>query len=72
MSQHQLAYRAFTVVKREGQDDWWGPIGAAFPHQSGDGDECPMPSFMRRESRRSSLHTSVRTQIEFESLRLTS
>jgi hypothetical protein len=24
-------------VKREGQDDFWLPIGAAFPHQSGDG-----------------------------------
>jgi hypothetical protein len=35
-SQHP-AYRAFTVVKREGQDDFWLPIGAAFPHQSGDG-----------------------------------
>ena len=33
----QPAYRAFTVVKREGQDDFWLPIGAAFPHQSGDG-----------------------------------
>ncbi len=34
---HQPAYRAFTVVKREGQDDFWIPIGAAFAHQSGDG-----------------------------------
>jgi hypothetical protein len=33
----QPAYRAFTVIKREGQDDFWLPIGAAFPHQSGDG-----------------------------------
>jgi hypothetical protein len=33
----QPAYRAFTVVKREGQDDFWLAIGAAFPHQSGDG-----------------------------------
>jgi hypothetical protein len=37
MSNQQLAYRAFTVVKREGQDDFWLPIGAAFAHQSGDG-----------------------------------
>ena len=36
MSQ-QPTYRAFTVIKREGQDDFWLPIGAAFPHQSGDG-----------------------------------
>lgn len=32
------AFRAFTVIKRgEGQDDFWLPIGAAFPHQDGDG-----------------------------------
>ena len=34
---HQPAMRAFTVIKREGQDDFWLPIGAAFKHQSGDG-----------------------------------
>ena len=37
MASQQPAYRAFTVVKREGTDDWWIPIGAAFAHQSGDG-----------------------------------
>jgi hypothetical protein len=37
MPSQQPAYRAFTIVKREGQDDFWQPIGAAFPHQSGDG-----------------------------------
>jgi len=36
-STHQPAMRAFTVIKREGQDDFWLPIGAAFAHQSGDG-----------------------------------
>jgi hypothetical protein len=30
------SYRAFVVIKREGQDDFWLPIGAAFKH-SGDG-----------------------------------
>jgi len=34
---HQPAMRAFTVIKREGQDDFWLAIGAAFPHQNGDG-----------------------------------
>jgi hypothetical protein len=29
--------RAFSVIKRDGQDDFWLPIGAAFAHQSGDG-----------------------------------
>jgi len=37
MAVHQPAYRAYTIVKREGQDDFWLAIGAAFPHQSGDG-----------------------------------
>jgi hypothetical protein len=37
MAAQQPAYRAFTVVKREGQDDFWLAIGAAFPHQNGDG-----------------------------------
>ena len=36
-STHQPAMRAFTVIKREGQDDFWLPIGAAFAHQNGDG-----------------------------------
>ena len=33
----QPAYRAYTVIKREGADDFWLAIGAAFPHTSGDG-----------------------------------
>ena len=33
----QPAYRAYTVIKRDGQEDFWQPIGAAFKHQSGDG-----------------------------------
>lgn len=33
----QPDFRAFTVIKREGHDDFWLPIGAAFAHQSGDG-----------------------------------
>ncbi len=37
MSTTQPAYRAYTIVKRDGQDDFWLPIGAAFRHQSGDG-----------------------------------
>jgi len=36
-STQQPAYQAYTVVKREGQDDYWLNIGAAFPHQDGDG-----------------------------------
>ena len=37
MANAQPAYRAYTVVKREGADDFWLAIGAAFMHQDGDG-----------------------------------
>ena len=37
MAAQQPTYRAYTVVKREGQDDFWLTIGAAFMHQDGDG-----------------------------------
>jgi hypothetical protein len=37
MANAQVAYRAYTVIKREGQDDYWLNIGAAFMHQDGDG-----------------------------------
>jgi hypothetical protein len=30
-------YQAYTVIKREGQDDWWCNIGAAFSHADGNG-----------------------------------
>ena len=31
------SYTAYTVHKREDQDDFWVAIGAAFMHQDGDG-----------------------------------
>lgn len=37
MAAQQPTYQAYTVVKREGQDDWWINIGAAFMHQDGEG-----------------------------------
>ena len=37
MSTQQPTYTAFTVVKREGKDDYWLNIGAAFMHEDGDG-----------------------------------
>ncbi len=37
MAAPQVAYRAYTVIKREGADDFWLAIGAAFMHQDGDG-----------------------------------
>ena len=37
MAAPQISYRAYTIIKREGQDDFWLAIGAAFMHQDGDG-----------------------------------
>ena len=37
MAAQQPTYQAYTVVKREGQDDFWLNIGAAFMHQDGEG-----------------------------------
>ena len=31
------AYRAYTVVKREGKDDYWLNVGVAFKHEDGEG-----------------------------------
>lgn len=31
------AYRAYTVVKREGKEDFWLNIGVAFAHEDGEG-----------------------------------
>jgi hypothetical protein len=37
MATQQPTYQAYTVVKREGQDDFWLAIGAAFAHSDGEG-----------------------------------
>lgn len=37
MAAQQPSFRAYTVIKREGQDDFRLAIGAAFMHQNGDG-----------------------------------
>src|SRR5262249_62156133 len=31
------AYRAYTVIKREGKDDYWLNLGVAFRHEDGEG-----------------------------------
>jgi len=33
----EMTHRAFSVIKREGQEDYWLPIGAAFEHSAGKG-----------------------------------
>ena len=30
-------HRAYTVIRREGQDDYWLNLGLAFPHKDGKG-----------------------------------
>ena len=37
MADQQPNYTAYTVIKREGQDDFWIAIGGAWMHQDGDG-----------------------------------
>jgi hypothetical protein len=37
MAAQQPSYTAYTVHKREGKDDFWLAIGAAFMHEDGDG-----------------------------------
>jgi hypothetical protein len=37
MANRHPNYTAYTVVKREGQDDFWIPIGGAWMHEDGDG-----------------------------------
>jgi len=31
------AYRVYTVIKREGKDDFWLNLGVAFAHEDGEG-----------------------------------
>ena len=31
------AYRAYSVKKREGKEDWWLNLGIVFPHEDGEG-----------------------------------
>jgi hypothetical protein len=33
----QPTHRAYSVIKREGQDDYWLNLGLAFPHRDGKG-----------------------------------
>ena len=34
---NQPTHKAFTVIKREGKEDYWLDIGVAFPHKDGRG-----------------------------------
>ena len=45
MASHQPSYRAYTVIKREGQDDFWLNVGRAFPHKDGKGFNIMLQAF---------------------------
>lgn len=38
-------FRAYTVIKREGHQDFWLNIGAAFPHRDGSGFTVALQAF---------------------------
>ena len=35
--QRKETHRVYSVIKREGQDDFWLNLGLVFPHKDGDG-----------------------------------
>ncbi len=45
MATQQPSYQAYTVVKREGQDDFWLNVGLAFPHKDGKGFNIMLQAF---------------------------
>jgi hypothetical protein len=38
-------HRAYSVIKREGQDDYWLNLGLAFPHKDGGGFNIILQAF---------------------------
>jgi hypothetical protein len=41
----QPTHRAYSVVKREGQDDFWLNLGLVFPHKDGSGFNIMLQAF---------------------------
>jgi hypothetical protein len=39
------SHRAYSVIKREGQDDYWLNLGLAFPHKDGSGFNIILQAF---------------------------
>ena len=42
---HQPTHRAYSVIKREGQDDYWLNVGLVFPHKDGGGFNIMLQAF---------------------------
>jgi hypothetical protein len=41
----QPTHRAYSVIRREGQDDFWLNIGLVFPHKDGSGFNIMLQAF---------------------------
>ena len=41
----QPTHRAYSVIRREGQDDFWLNLGLAFPHKDGKGFNIVLQAF---------------------------
>ncbi len=41
----QATHRAYSVIKRDGQDDFWLNLGLAFPHKDGKGLNVVLQAF---------------------------
>jgi hypothetical protein len=41
----QPTHRAYSVIRREGQDDFWLNVGLAFPHKDGAGFNIMLQAF---------------------------
>jgi hypothetical protein len=41
----QPTHRAYSVIKRDGQDDFWLNLGLAFPHKDGKGFNIMLQAF---------------------------
>ena len=41
----QPTHRVYSVIKREGQDDYWLNLGLAFPHKDGKGFNVMLQAF---------------------------
>ncbi|MBG0793188.1 hypothetical protein IYY11_07300 [Methylocystis sp. H62] len=41
----QPTHRAYSVIRREGQDDFWRNVGLVFPHKDGGGFNIMLQAF---------------------------
>lgn len=39
------SHRAYSVIRRDGQDDYWLNVGLVFPHKDGDGFNIMLQAF---------------------------